>query len=50
MQKIPYIAVIGDAERDANQVAVRLRGNENLGSLPVDEFVQRLLGEINSRA
>lgn len=50
MQKTPYIAVIGDAERDANQVAVRLRGNENLGSLPVDQFVQRLLGEINSRA
>lgn len=50
MQKTPYIAVIGDAERDANQVAVRLRGNENLGSLPVDEFVQRLLAEINSRA
>lgn len=49
MQKTPYIAVIGDAERDANQVAVRLRGNENLGSLPVDQFVQRLLGEINSR-
>jgi threonyl-tRNA synthetase len=50
MQKTPYIAVIGDAERDANQVAVRLRGNENLGSLPVDDFIQRLLGEINSRA
>ncbi|MGV3469878.1 threonine--tRNA ligase [Limnobacter sp.] len=50
MQKTPYIAVIGDAERDANQVAVRLRGNENLGSLPVDDFVQRLLSEINSRA
>jgi len=27
-----------------------LRGNENLGSLPVEEFVQRLLGEISSRA
>lgn len=50
MQKTPYIAVIGDAERDANQVAVRLRGNENLGSLPVEEFIQRLLGEVSSRA
>lgn len=50
MQKTPYIAVIGDAERDANQVAVRLRGNENLGSLPVEEFLQRLLGEISGRA
>ena len=44
------LAVIGDAERDANQVAVRLRGNENLGSLPVEGFIQRLLGEISSRA
>lgn len=50
MQKTPYIAVIGDAERDVNQVAVRLRGNENLGSLPVESFIQRLLGEISSRA
>ncbi|HEX4917973.1 MAG TPA: threonine--tRNA ligase, partial [Limnobacter sp.] len=49
MQKVPYIAVIGDAERDANQVAVRLRGNENLGSLPVDAFLQRLQDEIASR-
>ncbi|HEX4878526.1 MAG TPA: threonine--tRNA ligase [Limnobacter sp.] len=49
MQKVPYIAVIGDAERDANQVAVRLRGNENLGSLPVDAFLQRLQDEITSR-
>jgi threonyl-tRNA synthetase len=49
MQKTPYIAVIGDAERDSSQIAVRLRGNENLGSMPVDIFVQRLLGEINGR-
>ncbi len=50
MQKVPYIAVIGDQERDANQVAVRLRGNENLGSLPVASFLQRLLDEVTSRA
>jgi threonyl-tRNA synthetase len=50
MQKVPYIAVIGDQERDANQVAVRLRGNENLGSLPVTSFLQRLLDEVASRA
>ncbi len=49
MQKVPYIAVIGDQERDANQVAVRLRGNENLGSLPVASFLQRLLDEVASR-
>lgn len=49
LQKVPYIAVIGDQERDSKQVAVRLRGNENLGSLPVDDFVNRLLSEISDR-
>ena len=50
MQKVPYMAVIGDQERDSNQVAVRLRGNENLGALPVRQFLERLLQEIENRA
>ncbi|WP_339938821.1 threonine--tRNA ligase, partial [Undibacterium luofuense] len=31
MQKLPYIVVVGDKERDANTVAVRTRGNQDLG-------------------
>ncbi|GLR25783.1 threonine--tRNA ligase [Limnobacter litoralis] len=49
LQKVPYIAVVGDKERDERKVAVRVRGNENLGAVPVEEFVERLLGEIQSR-
>ena len=50
IQKVPYIVVIGDKERDENRVAVRLRGNENLGALQLDAFIERLLGEIASRS
>ncbi|WP_288107576.1 threonine--tRNA ligase [Limnobacter sp.] len=49
LQKVPYIAVVGDKERDERKVAIRVRGNENLGAVPVDEFIERLLGEIQSR-
>ncbi len=39
MQKIPYMLVIGDKEVEAHSVAPRKRDGENLGSLPVDEFI-----------
>ena len=45
MQKIPYMLVIGDKEVEALSVAPRTREGQNLGSLPVDEFIA-LLREI----
>ncbi|NUO88989.1 MAG: threonine--tRNA ligase, partial [Cupriavidus sp.] len=39
LQKVPYLLVVGDKERDANQVAVRARGNVDLGVMPVSAFV-----------
>ncbi|BAG13734.1 threonine--tRNA ligase [Candidatus Endomicrobiellum trichonymphae] len=39
MQKIPYIAVIGNKEKDACAVAVRARGNRDLGVMSVDNFI-----------
>ena len=39
MQKIPYMLVIGDREIEADTVAVRLRTEEDLGAMPVDEIV-----------
>jgi threonyl-tRNA synthetase len=50
VQKLPYILVIGDKERDANTVAVRARGNVDLGVMPVDALVERLQQEIASKA
>lgn len=50
MQKLPYIVVIGDKERDANTVAVRARGNVDLGVMPVDALVERLKNEVDTKA
>jgi threonyl-tRNA synthetase len=50
VQKLPYILVIGDKERDANTVAVRARGNVDLGVMAVDALVERLKQEIASKA
>lgn len=50
LQKPPYILVVGDKERDANTVAVRARGNVDLGVMPVDVLVERLHNEVQSKA
>jgi threonyl-tRNA synthetase len=50
VQKLPYILVVGDKERDANTVAVRARGNVDLGVMSVDTLVERLLSEVASKA
>ena len=39
VQQIPYMLVVGDKEAEADAVAVRLRTNENLGAMPIDQFV-----------
>ena len=44
--KIPYMLVIGDKEMEAGAVAVRQRSGDDLGALPVDEFVARLQDEV----
>jgi len=40
LQKVPFIAVIGDKEREAGTVAVRARGNQDLGVMTVEAFTQ----------
>ena len=50
LQKLPYILVVGDKERDANTVAVRARGNVDLGVMSVDNLAQRLHQEIAAKA
>ena len=42
--KVPYMLVIGDKEQQADSVAVRLRGGEDLGAMPVNAFVARARG------
>jgi len=50
VQKLPYIVVVGDKERDANTVAVRARGNVDLGVMPVDVLVERLNSDLETKA
>ena len=39
LQKVPYMLVIGDKEQESDSVALRLRTNENVGALPLAEFI-----------
>jgi threonyl-tRNA synthetase len=50
VQKLPYIVVVGDKERDAKTVAVRARGNVDLGVMSIDDLVGRLHHEIATKA
>ncbi len=49
MQKIPYILVVGDKEREAGAVAVRGRGGLDLGVMPLTDFAERLQSDIDTR-
>ena len=48
LQKLPYQLVVGDKEMQANTVAVRTRGGEDLGAMPLEAFTARL--EVEARA
>ena len=50
MEKVPYMVVIGDKELESNAVAVRSRKQGDLGTMSIDEFVGKLLNEIDTKA
>ncbi|HEY3078641.1 MAG TPA: threonine--tRNA ligase [Chloroflexota bacterium] len=50
LRKIPYMLVVGDREAADNTAAVRLRTNENLGPLPLDDFLKTAAHLIETRA
>ena len=49
LQKLPYQLIVGDKETQALQVAVRTRGGEDLGAMPVDALLARLRKEVAAR-
>ncbi|MCL7751453.1 threonine--tRNA ligase [Guyparkeria hydrothermalis] len=46
LERVPYLLVAGDREIDADSVSVRTRSGEDLGSIKVDELIDRLKGEV----
>jgi len=49
MQKVPFILVVGDKEKANGAVAVRARGNLDLGVMPVEAFVQKIISDIATK-
>jgi threonyl-tRNA synthetase len=49
LQKLPYILVVGDKEKAAGAVAVRARGNQDLGAMSLEAFSQRIAADIASK-
>jgi threonyl-tRNA synthetase len=46
LAKIPYAIVIGDKEVQAQTLAPRRRGGDNLAPMPLNEFMERLTSEV----
>jgi threonyl-tRNA synthetase len=49
LQKLPYQLIVGDKEQEARTVAVRTRGGEDLGSMPIASLLARLQQEVATR-
>jgi threonyl-tRNA synthetase len=49
LQRVPYLLVVGDREQETGSVAVRTREGQDLGSLTIEGFAQRLADEVHSR-
>ncbi|MBK6366404.1 MAG: threonine--tRNA ligase [Polaromonas sp.] len=50
MQKLPYILVIGDKEMAAGSVAVRARGNVDLGVMSLEDFETKIANDVATKA
>ena len=50
LQKLPYLLVVGDKERQAGMVAVRARGGLDLGVMSVQAFAERLSGDVADKS
>ena len=50
LQKPPYILVTGDKEKESGAVAVRARGNKDLGVMLLDDFIKQISSDIAAKA
>ncbi|KQW03074.1 threonine--tRNA ligase [Rhizobacter sp. Root1221] len=49
MQKVPFLLVVGDKEKANGAVAVRARGNQDLGVMPLTDFTEKIASDIAQR-
>ncbi|MCI5862503.1 MAG: threonine--tRNA ligase [Lachnospiraceae bacterium] len=50
MQKVPYLLVLGANEANDRTVSFRLHGEENTTVMPLDEFVDKIKNQIDSKS
>lgn len=50
LEKVPYMLVVGDKELETNSIAVRSRKEGDIGSLSIDDFVAKIMKEIEERS
>jgi threonyl-tRNA synthetase len=48
MQRVPFLLVVGDKEKESRTVAVRTRDGEDLGNMPLDQVIS-LFAEATER-
>lgn len=50
LQKIPYMLIVGDKEKEENLVACRTRKSGDIGTLNLEEFADKVLNEIKEKS
>ncbi|KRT58450.1 threonine--tRNA ligase [endosymbiont of Ridgeia piscesae] len=49
LMRVPYLLVVGDREMEQGSLAVRTRKGEDLGSMPLQEFIAKVAAEVAER-
>ena len=50
LEKVPYMLIVGDKEKKAGTVAVRLRSEKDLGQLSLEKFISDVKEKIESKS
>ncbi len=48
-QKVPYVLIAGDKELEEGSVSIRKRGSGPIGTMTIDEFIEKLVKEIETK-
>jgi len=50
LEKVPYMLIIGNREVESETLSVRQRDEQDLGALPVDQFIKQIKEQINTKS
>ena len=48
LKKVPYMLIIGEKEQDSNSVGVRSREKGDIGAMKIEEFIEKILKEVQN--